>query len=162
MVSSQVVVGLEWTFLAIAYISVAARIYVRLGIRKDRILWSDGWLLVALASVQGLVICDIITYRRHDLNNFDPNQEAVLKIRFATNYLFDFGIYFPKFSILALYYLLVPQSRSSMRLFLYALTVLTVSSSVFTLFADTFWCGGNPAVNWSVLPVLLESVPPKH
>ena len=71
-----------------------------------------------------------------------------MQIQFATNYFFDVAIYFPKFSILALYYLLVPRSRTRMRLFLYALTVLTVSSSIFTLFADTFWCGGKPAVNW--------------
>lgn len=74
----------------------------------------------------------------------------LLQIRFATNYFFDFGIYLPKFSIIAFYYVLVPRSTRSMRIILHALTIVTVAASLFTLFADTFWCGRDPSFNWCV------------
>ena len=65
-----------------------------------------------------------------------------------TNYFFDFGIYFPKFSIIAFYFNLVPCTHPGMRTLLYALAALTASFSLVTFFADTFWCGPDPSVNW--------------
>jgi len=51
---------------------------------------------------------------------------------------------------LAVYYAIVPPlHKPKMRMTLYALTFITVGSSLFTLFADTFWCGPDPSVNWN-------------
>lgn len=70
------------------------------------------------------------------------------QIRFATNYLFDTGMYFPKLSMVAFYYKLVPPSHKPMRYALYALTGLNVFCALTTTFADTFWCGTDPSINW--------------
>ncbi|KAF4458418.1 hypothetical protein FALBO_14844, partial [Fusarium albosuccineum] len=70
-------------------------------------------------------------------------------IRFATNYFFDLGIYFPKFSIVAFYHNLVPVTHPEMRILLHALTGITVSFALITFFCDTFWCGPDPSIDWT-------------
>ncbi|KAH7313878.1 hypothetical protein B0I35DRAFT_480524 [Stachybotrys elegans] len=143
------VIACEWVFMVLSYILVGARVYVRLFLKQNKLLASDYFLLVGLVAAQGLLICDSLTYRRGQMENFiDPGID-VLKIRFATNYFFDFGIYFPKFSIIAFYYFLVPTSKTKMRIALHALAAITGISALFTLFADTFWCGPDPTTNWT-------------
>ncbi|KAH6886884.1 hypothetical protein B0T10DRAFT_539133 [Thelonectria olida] len=149
MVSSHVVISIEWTFLALSYVLVIARIYVRLCMRRDRLHLSDGWLIAALAAAQGLVICDTLTYKMHAMDNFSITSVSLDKIRFATNYFFDVAMYLPKFSIISFYHNLVPPTHPGMRKALYVLTAITLVSALTTFFGDTFWCGPNPAVNWS-------------
>jgi hypothetical protein len=138
----------EWSLMVIAYILVAARVYVRVWLRNARIYSADYLLFAGLAACQGLLICDTLTFRMHAMDDFTINSVALKKIRFATNYFFDFGIYFPKFSIIAFYFNLVPCTHPGMRTILYALTGLTASFSLVTFFSDTFWCGPDPSVNW--------------
>ncbi|KAH7303457.1 hypothetical protein B0I35DRAFT_364900 [Stachybotrys elegans] len=153
--------GLEWSFLALSYLAVSARLYVRLGIKKDKIQWSDAWLLLGLVCAQGLLICDTITYVRGEMEEFMEQSVpmlryvclkliSLLQIRFATNYFFDVGIYFPKISIVVLYYRLVPTTKPRMRAALWVLCIITVLSCLWTFFADTFWCGSDPSANWWV------------
>jgi len=59
-------------------------------------------------------------------------------------------MYFPKFSMIAFYYHLVPVTNSKMRRCLNLLTGITVCFALITFFCDTFWCGANPAINWLV------------
>jgi hypothetical protein len=59
-------------------------------------------------------------------------------------------MYFPKFSIIAFYFHLVPITDPRMRWSLYLLTTITVGFALVTFFCDTFWCGVNPAINWLV------------
>jgi hypothetical protein len=73
------------------------------------------------------------------------------QIRFATNYFFDTGIYFPKFSIITFYANLVPVTHPEMRTALYVLAAITTSFALATFFGDTFWCGPDPSINWSVI-----------
>ncbi|KAI9150301.1 hypothetical protein HJFPF1_10060 [Paramyrothecium foliicola] len=80
------VIVFEWSFMIVAYIVVAARVY----------------------------------------------------IGFATKYLFHFGIYFLKFSIDAFYYIIIPITKPTMRKWLHALTGISTSASLFTLFPVTF------------------------
>jgi hypothetical protein len=134
--------------MVIAYVLVAARVYVRVWLRNARLYSADYLLFAGLAACQGLLICDTLTFRMHAMDDFTINSVALKKIRFATNYFFDFGIYFPKFSILAFYFNLVPCTHPGMRTLLYALTGLTASFSLVTFFSDTFWCGPDPSVNW--------------
>lgn len=72
------------------------------------------------------------------------------QVRFATNYFFDTGVYFPKFSIIAFYYSIVPVTHPRTRITLHVIAAITVASALVTFFGDTFWCGSNLAVNWWV------------
>ncbi|WKT47225.1 hypothetical protein QSH57_012130 [Fusarium oxysporum f. sp. vasinfectum] len=58
-------------------------------------------------------------------------------------------IYFPKFSIIAFYFNLVPISQPNKRIALYCLAGLTTSFAVITFFCDWFWCGPDPSANWA-------------
>ncbi|KAF4976608.1 hypothetical protein FDECE_18456 [Fusarium decemcellulare] len=149
MVSSETVMGFEWTFLALAYVFVAGRIYVRLAMRNLKLYSADYWLIVGLISCQGLLICDTLTYKMNAMDDFTVSNTPLKKIRFATNYFFDLGIYFPKFSIVAFYYNLVPVTHPEMRILLHVLTGITVSFALITFFCDTFWCGPDPSINWT-------------
>ncbi|CAF3577933.1 unnamed protein product [Fusarium graminearum] len=164
MISSKAVMSFEWSLMIIAYFLVAARVYVRVWLRNAKIYSADYLLFAGLAACQGLLICDTMTYRMNAMDDFTISNVALKKvcfhsyaqnensssrqIRFATNYFFDFGIYFPKFSIIAFYFNLVPFTHPGMRTLLYALAGLTASFSLVTLFSDTFWCGPDPSVNW--------------
>ncbi|QPC68006.1 hypothetical protein HYE67_010237 [Fusarium culmorum] len=148
MISSKAVMSFEWSLMTIAYVLVAARVYVRVWLRNAKIYSADYLLFAGLAACQGLLICDTMTYRMNAMDDFTISNVALKKIRFATNYFFDFGIYFPKFSIIAFYFNLVPFTHPGMRTLLYALAGLTASFSLITFFSDTFWCGPDPSVNW--------------
>ncbi|KAH8738390.1 hypothetical protein BGZ61DRAFT_526370 [Ilyonectria robusta] len=147
--SPTAVIAGEWVLLSLAIILVAARLYVRLYMNKDRIYWSDAWLLIAVCSALGLVICDTLAYKANAMFNFVDPGVRMLKIRFAVNYFFDTGMYFPKFSIIAFYYALVPPTQPTMRIALYTLTGITVASCLVTFFDATLWCGADIASNWS-------------
>ncbi|KAM0302281.1 hypothetical protein ACHAPM_004272 [Fusarium culmorum] len=141
----------EWTILIFAYFLVACRVYVRMFLRGVGLHAADYWLIVGLVSCQGLLICDTLTFRMHAMDDFvlANNSIPIKKIRFATNYFFDTGIYFPKFSIIAFYFNLVPVTNPTMRRALFGLTGITVAFAFITVFCDTFWCGPNPSVNWA-------------
>ncbi|KPA41023.1 hypothetical protein FLAG1_06062, partial [Fusarium langsethiae] len=127
MISSSAVMAFEWTILVLAYILVACRVYVRMVLRGVGLHAADYWLIVGLISCQGLLICDTLTFRMHAMDNFvlASNSIPIKKIRFATNYFFDVGIYFPKFSIIAFYFNLVPVTNPTMKRSLFALTGIT-------------------------------------
>ncbi|KAG8357681.1 hypothetical protein FVEN_g4427 [Fusarium venenatum] len=141
----------EWTILVLAYVLVACRVYVRIFLRGVGLHAADYWLIVGLISCQGLLICDTLTFRMHAMDDFvlASNSIPIKKIRFATNYFFDVGIYFPKFSIIAFYFNLVPVTNPMMRRLLFALTGITVAFAFITILCDTFWCGPNPSLNWA-------------
>ncbi|KAL6402030.1 hypothetical protein AUP68_14494 [Ilyonectria robusta] len=80
MVSSNAVMGLEWTFIFLSYVLVSARVYVRVWMRRDRLYWSDCWLMAALASAQGLVICDTLTYQMNAMDNFAITSVSLDKV----------------------------------------------------------------------------------
>ncbi|KPM44088.1 hypothetical protein AK830_g2403 [Neonectria ditissima] len=168
MVSSRGLIATEWSLLTVAYVLAVARIYVRLRIRRDRLNLSDFWLLTALGSAQGLVICETLAYQRHGIGDFLLTSVSVQKgqsisgreswiltdvwppqIRFACNYFFDVGLYFPKFSMVALYYTLAPSASRGMQISLYGLTIVTTIGPIFALFGHMFWCGTDPSINCS-------------
>lgn len=57
-------------------------------------------------------------------------------------------MYFPKATILALYFELFPSTMPKLRLMLYIVTVFTAAAGVTTCAVDTFWCHNIPD-NWS-------------
>ncbi|KAI6276772.1 hypothetical protein MCOR27_006304 [Pyricularia oryzae] len=76
------------------------------------------------------------------------NSEEHRRVKVVHIYLFDTGLYFTKFSILAFYWVLVDRTSLGMRRALYALVFFAAACWTATIFADTFWCGRDPAVNW--------------
>lgn len=72
------------------------------------------------------------------------------QISFASNYFYDFGMGFPKLSMLAFYWAFFNLSaHPGMRKMLYAMTGFVVLCYVTILFDDTFFCGKNVSVQWS-------------
>ncbi|CAG7560586.1 unnamed protein product [Fusarium equiseti] len=151
MISSTAVMAFEWIILILAYILVAGRIYVKIFLRGFGLYAADYLLIAGLVACQGLLICDTLTYQMNAMDDFSLTSTSmpVKKIRFATNYFFDTGIYFPKFSIIAFYFNLVPVTDSTMRRALYALTAITAVFALTTCLCVTFWCGPDPSINWA-------------
>lgn len=76
-------------------------------------------------------------------------QIALDKVSFASNYFYDYGMYFPKATILALYFELFPTTMPMLRIMLYITTAFTITCSFITLGLITFFCHHIPD-NWSI------------
>ncbi|KAI4787434.1 hypothetical protein E4T45_13784 [Aureobasidium sp. EXF-8846] len=77
-------------------------------------------------------------------------KEVILdKVSFASNYFFDTGMYFPKGTILALYFKVFPRTMPVLRTTLYFVTGCTVLCCCATFGLDTFYCH-NITDNWSL------------
>src|SRR6478735_12634445 len=81
--------GFEWSFMTLAYITVACRIYVRLVMRKARLFSADYWLILGLLSCQGLLICDTITYSMDAMDDFTIDNVAIRKVGMQCKYETD-------------------------------------------------------------------------
>jgi hypothetical protein len=66
----------------------------------------------------------------------------------SSNYFYDTGMYFPKATILALYFELFPATMPKLRICLYLATAFTIASGFTTAGLDTFYCHHIPD-NWS-------------
>ncbi|EJT72180.1 hypothetical protein GGTG_09047 [Gaeumannomyces tritici R3-111a-1] len=152
MVNPAEVMAIEWLMLSLAWLLVGLRVSVRFQMDKTRLLVvvSDLLLVLGALSILGLVICDTLTYRMGAMSDFGAIGEDLGKIRFATNYFFDAGLYLPKLSMLAIYYQLIPPHQRALRAGLYVVTAVTVAAVLITVFTDAFWCGPDPSVNWKV------------
>ncbi|KAL1311457.1 hypothetical protein AAFC00_004402 [Neodothiora populina] len=79
----------------------------------------------------------------------EANEIVLLKLSFASNYFYDTGMYFPKATLLALYFKLIPVTMPHLRRFLYFVTAFTLSCAITTCLLDTFFCHHVPD-NWSL------------
>jgi hypothetical protein len=140
----------EWILLVFSYVFVAARVYTRLFRLREKMNWAD-WLLIASAlDAMGLIICDTLTYRMGVLDNYEESVK-LKKISFASNYFYDFGMGFPKLSMLAFYWTFFDlKAQPAMRKMLWGMTAFVVVCYLTVLFDDTFFCGGNVSVQWSL------------
>ncbi|KAH7116295.1 hypothetical protein EDB81DRAFT_767332 [Dactylonectria macrodidyma] len=89
-----------------------------------------------------LIICDTLAYQANVMDTHTNLGVPILKVRFAVDYLFDTGLFFPKFSIVSFYYILVPPTQPQMRMVF----------CLVTIFDNTFWCGTDISSNWSTEP----------
>ncbi|KAF2855374.1 hypothetical protein T440DRAFT_415705 [Plenodomus tracheiphilus IPT5] len=139
----------EWTLLVIAYIFVAARIYTRLFRLRQKLDWSDYLLIASALDALALIICDTRTYQMGVLDEWEPSVK-LSKISFASNYFYDFGMGFPKLSMLAFFWSYFNLSNHpGMRKMLYVMTAFVIACYLTILFDDTFFCGGKVSVQWS-------------
>lgn len=67
--------------MTLAYIVVGARLWVRLYLKRTRLILADVFLLIALISAQGLLVCDTLTYQMGQMNNFTDPDERLMKVR---------------------------------------------------------------------------------
>ncbi|KAF2441554.1 hypothetical protein P171DRAFT_434213 [Karstenula rhodostoma CBS 690.94] len=139
----------EWILLILAYAFVAARIYTRLIRLREKLNWAD-WLLIASAiDALALIICDTLTYQMGVLDEYETSVK-LSKISFASNYFYDFGMGFPKLSMLAFYWAFFDfHARPAMRKMLWGFTGFVVICYLTILFDDTFFCGTPVSVQWS-------------
>lgn len=132
---------------------VVTRLVVRL-VRQRQSLTACDWLLIASTlNAIALFTTDMLAYRLGALS-MPPESEAgqisLKKVTFAGNYFYDTGVYFPKLALCALYFKLFPPTMPKLRKVMYGVSCVTLAFAVTTCFLDTFWCGADPSVNWSL------------
>ncbi|KAK6703783.1 hypothetical protein SNK03_007684 [Fusarium graminearum] len=141
----------EWILLAVSYLFVGLRIYARLFRARQKLDASDWLLVVSAFNALALIICDTLTYQMGVLDEYETSVK-LSKISFASNYFYDFGMGFPKLSMLAFYWAYFLPSNgvsSAMRKTLYGITAFVCISYLVILFDDTFFCGKDVSVQWS-------------
>lgn len=80
----------------------------------------------------------------------DDANVIAIQISFSSNYFYDFGMGFPKLSMLAFYWAFFDfNARPAMRKMLWGLTGFVVICYLTILFDDTFFCGTPVSVQWS-------------
>ncbi|KAF2993764.1 hypothetical protein E8E13_001887 [Curvularia kusanoi] len=83
------------------------------------------------------------------MDNYGSSTE-LSKVSFASNYFYDFGLGFPKLSMLAFYWTFFDLNRhQKIRNALWAMTTFVVACYLTSLFDDTFFCGKDISVQWS-------------
>ncbi|KAK8112442.1 archaeal flagellin n-terminal [Apiospora sp. TS-2023a] len=155
-IHQSAVVPVEATLMAVAMVFVSMRLFLRLGLQRTRLTISDWFIVASACDLIALLATDVMAYNRGGMDdNFDPktpmdDQISLLKISFAGNYFYDSGVYLPKLALISFYYRLVPPTMPNLRKLLYLATGLTVCFFLTTVFVDTFWCGSDVSVNWSL------------
>ncbi|KAF4447204.1 archaeal flagellin N-terminal-like domain-containing protein [Fusarium austroafricanum] len=141
----------EWILLAASYVFVGLRVYARIFRAREKLTWSDWLLLASALNALALIICDTMTYQMGVLDNYKTSVK-LSKISFASNYFYDFGMGFPKLSMVAFYwayFLKETGMTSAMRKTLYGITTFVCVSYMAILWDDTFFCGKDVSVQWS-------------
>ncbi|KAI5238137.1 hypothetical protein E4T42_09054 [Aureobasidium subglaciale] len=138
----------EWIMLIAAYVLVGLRIYTRLLVQRQKLRLSEYILLFSALIGLGLIICDTLTYRLGVMDEWDSSV-TLSKISFASNYFYDFGMGFPKLSMLAFYWGVFPSDRPGLRKAMYVITAYVCCAYMTVLWMDTFYCGTPVSVQWS-------------
>ncbi|USP77939.1 hypothetical protein yc1106_05213 [Curvularia clavata] len=153
-VAPEAVVPIESVLLGFCILVASGRLVPRL-LQRQRLTLSDCLLVASILDAIGLFITDVMTYElggmsEEDLETSHAQQIALKKVQFAGNAFYDTGIYWPKLAILALYFRLIPPTMPWLRKALYTVVAFTTGAMVTTFFLDTFWCGSEVSVNWSL------------
>ncbi|KAG9659343.1 hypothetical protein KCU95_g13024, partial [Aureobasidium melanogenum] len=138
----------EWILLIAAYVLVGLRMYTRLLVQRQKLRLSEYILLFSALIGLGLIICDTLTYELGVMDDWEPSVK-LSKISFASNYFYDFGMGFPKLSMLAFYWGVFPADRPTLRKAMYVVTAYVCCAYMTVLWMDTFYCGVPVSVQWS-------------
>ncbi|KAJ3545083.1 hypothetical protein NM208_g2692 [Fusarium decemcellulare] len=128
--ASELVIA-EWTIISLTTAVIAARIYLRLGIQKRRLLGSDLWMTAAWA--MGIVVAAFcITFIRMGVmeQGIDPSLKAydgskeekqyIRKLLWISTLPFLTSFYICKSALLCVYLQVIPAFMTSRRMFLWA------------------------------------------
>ncbi|KAG9603064.1 hypothetical protein KCU77_g5814, partial [Aureobasidium melanogenum] len=138
----------EWILLVAAYVLVGLRMYTRLLVQRQKLRLSEYILLFSALIGLGLIICDTLTFELGVMDDWEPSVK-LSKISFASNYFYDFGMGFPKLSMLAFYWGVFPADRPTLRKAMYVVTAYVCCAYMCVLWMDTFYCGVPVSVQWS-------------
>ncbi|EMD63946.1 hypothetical protein COCSADRAFT_182109 [Bipolaris sorokiniana ND90Pr] len=153
-VASEAVIPIEAMLLGLSTFVASGRLVPRF-VQRQHLTLSDCFLVASILDAIGLFVTDVLTYEwggmaEDEVEMSDARAIALKKVQFAGNAFYDIGIYLPKLAILALYFRLIPPTMPWLRKALYAVAVFTGSAMITTFFLDTFWCGSEVSVNWSL------------
>ncbi|KAL2276072.1 hypothetical protein FJTKL_01358 [Diaporthe vaccinii] len=148
MLTPTETVAMEWVFFVLAFLFLVARFWVRFSLRQHQAWISDVLLVIGLICTVGNIMCDTLIYKVDGLLEYKHVTQYLGKIRFATKFFFDAGLYFPKFSLLMSYATMVPVTEPRMRIFLGCIAVYLVLACLTAVFSDLFWCGKDVSINW--------------
>ncbi|KAL6924186.1 hypothetical protein FSST1_001460 [Fusarium sambucinum] len=134
---------MEWTLISLSTLVIAARIWLRLVLQKQRLLGSDVWMTSAWA--MGIVIASFcITYVhmgvmeegiRPDLQNFNASEERkelIRKLFWISALPFVMSFYLCKAALLCVYHQVIPRFMTKRRTFLWATVCYVAASFVVT------------------------------
>jgi hypothetical protein len=130
-------VGLSFIFLSL-------RIYYRIGRRRQKLRLSDYFLIIGWinAVVLNTLLARSTSYAAIPMDQLSfEDLRSFLKILYVSEILCDgWGLYLPKFSLIAFYFDLIPRIFVNIRRALYLTTGFVISSSIVTICMDIFWC----------------------
>jgi hypothetical protein len=135
---------MEWTLISLSTLVIAARIWLRLGLQKQRLLGSDVWMTSAWA--MGIITASFcITYVHMGVmeDGIDPGLEAfkaseerkelIRKILWISTLPFVSSYYLCKAALLCVYHQVIPRFMTKRRTFLWATVGYVTASYVVTL-----------------------------
>ncbi|KAF4448457.1 tetratricopeptide repeat domain-containing [Fusarium albosuccineum] len=141
--ASELVIS-EWTLISLSTAVIAARIYLRLGIQKRRLLGSDLWMTAAWA--MGIVVAAFcITFIRMGVmeHGIDPSLKAydgskedkqyIRKLLWISTLPFLTSFYICKSALLCVYLQVIPAFMTSRRMFLWATIGFVAVSYLITI-----------------------------
>ncbi|KAF0636535.1 hypothetical protein FPSE5266_08049 [Fusarium pseudograminearum] len=135
---------MEWTLISLSTLVIAARIWLRLGLQKQRLLGSDVWMTCAWA--MGIITASFcITYVHMGvmedgidpgLTNFDASDERkqlIRKLLWISVLPFVTSFYLCKAALLSVYHQVIPRFMTKRRTFLWATVSYVIASFVVTI-----------------------------
>ncbi|RGP80298.1 hypothetical protein FLONG3_1599 [Fusarium longipes] len=134
----------EWTLISLSTLVIAARIYLRLGLQKQRLLGSDVWMTSAWA--MGIITASFcITYVHMGVmeDGIDPGlkrfeasderKELILKLLWISALPFVTSFYLCKAALLCVYHQVIPRFMKKRRAFLWTTVAYVTASFIITI-----------------------------
>ncbi|KAF1815642.1 hypothetical protein P152DRAFT_471056 [Eremomyces bilateralis CBS 781.70] len=142
--------AVDWTMYGLAFILVSIRIWFRLLYQRVGLKFSDILLILSVLFATGLEITLTMTFERGGMFEeiAETSPTTNVKIGYMGIFFYNASLYCAKFSLLSLYYFLIPQTWPNLRTALIVTIVYSVGSYLTTLFLTLFWCGTNIASNF--------------
>ncbi|KZM18279.1 uncharacterized protein EKO05_0005127 [Ascochyta rabiei] len=152
---------IQFVLVVIALAITVLRCYIRLFLERRKLTLPDYLVWGGWFSTLGFTIGSVIALQlqlNHPLIEPELLTDSVsyLKTVFIMCYFFDFGLYFPKVSLVAFYWWLIPLGFRRLRIAVYVSAAYVGCAFVATLLSDTLHA--NPVSNnWSLENQLLST-----
>ncbi|KAF2131274.1 hypothetical protein P153DRAFT_383387 [Dothidotthia symphoricarpi CBS 119687] len=147
-------IAIQALLLGLTFVVVGLRCWIRLRLERRTLTLADYFVFGGLICVVGWVVCSIKALHLQidfplEGEELVTNSVDYLKVVFVASYFFDVGVYFPKASLIAFYWWLIPLSFGRLRVWVYVCTAYTAAVFVASILTDTFI---SPSIsdNWSI------------
>ncbi|KAH4966427.1 hypothetical protein HBI78_094990 [Parastagonospora nodorum] len=147
-------IALQAFLVILAFATTVLRCWVRVKLGRHRITLPDYLVIVGWFCTVGWFACSVTALRlEHDRPLTGPellsDSVEYLTTVFVSSYFFDVGLYFPKASLLAFYWWLIPLGFRSLRITIYVATVYMACACGTSLLMNTL-IAQPISNNWSV------------